>query len=98
MCDGKVLWSIVLLNAVHTLHSATSIIQTLSVAHDIAGTCFLKSVENEPDYCKVAGSNLTCRDDSKTRWWLHSVNPTSTGLSSLSQNIIHSSIARVVYG
>ena len=34
-------------------------------------------------YCKVAGSNLTCRDDSKTRWWLHSVGPTSTRLSSL---------------
>ena len=69
MCDRKVLWSIVLLNAVHTLHSATSIIQTLSVAHDIAGTCFFKSIKNEPDYCKVAtyckvaGSNLTCRDD-----------------------------------
>ena len=48
-------------------------------------------------YCKVAGSNLTCRDDSKTRWRLHSVGPTSMGLSSLGQNIIHSSIARVVY-
>ena len=49
-------------------------------------------------YCKVAGSNLTCRDDSKTRWQLHSVDPTSTRLSLLGQNIIHSSIARVVYG
>ena len=48
-------------------------------------------------YCKVAGSNLTCRDDSKTRWRLHSVDPTSTGLFSLSQNIIHSSITRVVW-
>ena len=49
-------------------------------------------------HCKVAGSNLTCRDDLKTRWWLHSVDPTSTGLSSLGQNIIHSPVARVVYG
>ena len=29
----------------------------------------------------------------KKRWRLHSVDPTSTGLSSLGQNIIHSSIA-----
>ena len=36
--------------------------------------------------CKVAGSNLTCRDDSKTRWRLHSVGPTSSRLSSLGQN------------
>ena len=50
------------------------------------------------NYCKVAGSNITCRDDSKTRWRLHSVNPTSMGLSSLGQNIIHSPVARVVYG
>ena len=46
--------------------------------------------------CKVAGSNLTCRDDSKTRWRLHSVDPTLTGLSLLGQNIINSSIAIVV--
>ena len=51
-------------------------------------------------YCKVAGSNLTCRDDWISRWRLHSVGPTSTGLSSLGQNIIHSphAVARVVYG
>ena len=49
-------------------------------------------------YCKVAGRNLTCRDDWKTRWRLHSVDLTSTGLSSLDQNIIHSPLARVVYG
>ena len=49
-------------------------------------------------YCKVAGSNLTCRDDWKTRWRLHSVGLTSTGLFSPSQNIIHSPVARVVYG
>ena len=40
-------------------------------------------------YCKVAGSNLTCRDDWKTRWRIHLVDPTSTALSSLGQNIIH---------
>ena len=48
------------------------------------------------NYCKVAGSNLTCRDDGISRWWLHSVSPTSMGLSSLGQNIIHSPVARVV--
>ena len=48
--------------------------------------------------CKVAGSNLTCRDDWKTRWPLHSVDLTSMGLSSPGQNIIHSPVARVVYG
>ena len=50
--------------------------------------------------CIKVSSNLTCtcRYDSKTRWRLHSVNPTSTGISSLGQNIIHSSIARVVCG
>ena len=49
-------------------------------------------------HCKVAGSNLTCRDDWKTRWRLHSVDLTSTGLSLPDQNIIHSPVARVVYG
>ena len=49
-------------------------------------------------YCKVAGSNLTCRNDWKTRWRLHSVDLTSTGISSLGQNIMHSPVARVVYG
>ena len=49
-------------------------------------------------YCKVDGSNLTCRDDWKTRWRLHSVDLTSTGLSSPGQSIIHSPVARVVYG
>ena len=39
--------------------------------------------------CKVAGSNLTCRDDWKTRWRLHSVGLTSMGVSSPGQNIIH---------
>ena len=48
--------------------------------------------------CKVAGSNLTCRDDWKTRWRLHSVDLTSTGISSPGQNVIHSPVARVVYG
>ena len=49
-------------------------------------------------HCKVAGSNLTCKDDRISRWRLHSVGPTSTGLSLLGQNIIHSPVARVVYG
>ena len=49
-------------------------------------------------HCKVAGSNLTCRDERISRWRLHSVGPTSTGLSSLGQNIIHSPVARVVCG
>ena len=49
-------------------------------------------------HCKVAGSNLTCRDDRISRWRLHSIGPTSTGLSLLGQNIIHSLVARVVYG
>ena len=39
-------------------------------------------------YCKVAGSNLTCRNDRISRW----------RLTSLGQNIIHSPVARVVYG
>ena len=50
-----------------------------------------------PSHCKVAGSNLTCRDDWKTRWPLHSVDLTSMGLSLPGQNIIHSPVARVVY-
>ena len=33
-----------------------------------------------------------------SRWRLHSVGPTSMGLSSLGQNIIHSPVARVVHG
>ena len=49
-------------------------------------------------YCKVAGSNLTCGDDWKTRWRLHSVDLTLTGISSPGQNVIHSPVARVVYG
>ena len=48
--------------------------------------------------CKVAGSNLTWRDDWISRWRLHSIGPTSMGLSSLGQNIIRSPVARVVYG
>ena len=62
-------------------------------------------LESEPErerdfarYCKVAGSNLACRDDGISRWRLHSVDPTSTGLSLLGQNITHSPVARVVYG
>ena len=39
--------------------------------------------------------NLT---DSKTRWRLHSVDPTPTGLSSPGQDIIHSPVAIVMYG
>ena len=49
-------------------------------------------------YCKVAGSNLTCWDDWKTRWQLHSVDLTSMPVSLLGQNIILSPVARVVYG
>ena len=41
--------------------------------------------------CKV-----TCRDDLNTRWLLHSVDPTSAGLSLPDQNIIHSPAPRVV--
>ena len=48
--------------------------------------------------CKVAGSNLTCRDDRISGWRLHSVGPTSTGLSLLGQNIIHLPVVRVVCG
>ena len=44
-------------------------------------------------YCKVAGSNLTCRDDSKARWRLHSVDSTSTELFLLGQDIIHLPVA-----
>ena len=49
-------------------------------------------------YCKVATSNLTCSDNWITRWQLHLMDPSSTGLSSLGQNIIHSSVARVMCG
>ena len=59
---------------------------------------FCQVVNSHNKHCKVAGSNFTCRDDSKTRWQLHSVGPTSMGLSSLGQNIIHSPVAKVVYG
>ena len=48
--------------------------------------------------CKVAGSNHTCMDNVISRWRLHSVGPTSTELSLLGQNIIHSPVARVVCG
>ena len=48
-------------------------------------------------HCKVAGINLTCRDDSKIRWAATSVDPTSTELSSPSQDI-HLPVARIVYG
>ena len=44
---------------------------------------------------QVAGSN---QNDWKTRWQLHSVDPTSTGLSLPGQNINCSPIARVLYG
>ena len=37
-------------------------------------------------------------DDWKTKWQLHSVDLTSTGLSSPGKNIIHSPVARVVRG
>ena len=49
-------------------------------------------------HCKVAGSNLTCKDDWKTRRQLHSVDLTSTGVSLPGRNIIHLLVARVVYG
>ena len=51
-------------------------------------------------YCKVAGSNCTCTGDRISRWRLHSVSPTSTELSLLGQNMIHSTVATcgVVYG
>ena len=43
-------------------------------------------------FCKIA---TTCRDYSKTKWKLHSVDLTSTELSSPGQDIIHSSVAKV---
>ena len=54
-------------------------------------TGYLNRIYNIPKSdCKVAGSsNLTCRDDWKTRWRLHSVGLTSTGVSLPGQNIIH---------
>ena len=77
--------------------------QSKFLIEELSYTCmhFMNGNWGEPGqapHCKVAGSNLTCRDDSKTRWRLHSVDLTSTGLSSLDQNIIHSPVARVVYG
>ena len=49
-----------------------------------------RSSKHLGQHCKVAGSNLTCRDDSKTRWRLHSVGPTSTRPSSLGHWKYHS--------
>ena len=49
-------------------------------------------------YCKVTGSNVTCRDEWKTRWQLHSEDQTSMELSLPGKDIIHSPVVRVVCG
>ena len=58
---------------------------------------FLQSADGYLADCKVAGSNLTVRmmgfQDG-----IHSVDPTLMGLSSRGQNVIHSPVARVVFG
>ena len=73
---------------------------TLVFLHVATPTCNCHSPQKGTGFVRllVATLHCTCRDDSKTRWQLHSVGPTSTGLSLLGQNIIHSPVARVVYG